>query len=408
MPALRFKNKNEQAFKAPDELTIQDLFDKVKTTNKDGANKNVITNSAEYGLIPQREFFDKDIAVKGNTSKYTIIKDGDFVYNPRKSSTAPYGPFNCYTRKEPGIVSPLYSCLTPKNKAYTPYLLYYFASPAWYSYIYHNGNQGGARHDRVGMTNDLLQGIPVLLPCQEEQDKITAFLSLYDKHIAAQTSKVEALETRRKGLLQQIFSQEIRFKADDGSEFLDWEDTMLSDILTERKLKSTGNEEVYSVSVAKGLVNQIEHLGRSFAAEDTSKYKVVKPGDVVYTKSPTGDFKWGIVKQSMIDKDVIVSPLYGIFIPKSYAFGFVLDAYFSSSVRAHNYLITQIRKGAKNTINITNDVFLEKEICLPTSEEEARKIQAFVELLDKQIQIEKDKLEAIKKVKKGLLQQMFV
>ena len=408
MPALRFKDKNGQAFEAPDELTIQDLFDKVKTTNKDGANKNVITNSAEHGLIPQREFFDKDIAVEGNTSKYTIIKDGDFVYNPRKSSTAPYGPFNCYTREEPGIVSPLYSCLTPKNKAYTPYLLYYFASPAWYSYIYHNGNQGGARHDRVGMTDDLLQGIPVLLPCQEEQDKITAFLSLYDKRIAAQASKVEALETRRKGLLQQIFSQEIRFKADDGSEFPDWEDTMLSDILTERKLKSTGKEEVYSVSVAKGLVNQIEHLGRSFAAEDTSKYKVVKPGDVVYTKSPTGDFKWGIVKQSMIDKDVIVSPFYGIFIPKSYAFGFVLDAYFSSSVRAHNYLITQIRKGAKNTINITNDVFLEKEICLPTSEEEARKIQAFVELLDKQIQIEKDKLEAIKQVKKGLLQQMFV
>ena len=85
-----------------------------------------------------------------------------------------------------------------------------------------------------------------------------------------------------------------------------------------------------------------------------------------------------------------------------------MDAYFSSSVRAHNYLITQIRKGAKNTINIKNDVFLEKEIFLPTSEEEARKIQTFVELLDKQIQIEKDKLEAIKQVKKGLLQQMFV
>ena len=173
-------------------------------------------------------------------------------------------------------------------------------------------------------------------------------------------------------------------------------------------MKSTGNEEVYSVSVAKGLVNQIEHLGRSFAAEDTSKYKVVKPGDVVYTKSPTGDFKWGIVKQSMIDKDVIVSPLYGIFIPRSYAFGFILDAYFSSSVRAHNYLITQIRKGAKNTINITNDVFLEKEIFLPTSEEEAVKIQQFVELLDKQIDIEKEKLEAIKLIKKGLLQQLFM
>ena len=85
-----------------------------------------------------------------------------------------------------------------------------------------------------------------------------------------------------------------------------------------------------------------------------------------------------------------------------------MDAYFSSSVRAHNYLITQIRKGAKNTINITNDVFLKKEICLPTSEEEALKIQQFVELLDKQIDLEKEKLESIKQIKKGLLQQMFV
>lgn len=408
MPKLRFKNNVGADFEIPDDLTIADVFDKVKTTNKDGQNKNVITNSAEFGLIPQREFFDKDIAVEGNTDKYTIIQKGDFVYNPRKSSTAPYGPFNCYNRDEAGIVSPLYSCLKPKNHNLTPYLLHYFSSPAWYSYIYHNGNQGGARHDRVGMTDDLLMGIPVLLPCEEEQKKITDFLALYDQKIVIQREKVEALETRRKGLLQQIFSQEIRFKADDGSDFEDWEETLLSDILTERKEKSTGKEEVYSVSVAKGLVNQIEHLGRSFAAEDTSKYKVIRPGDVVYTKSPTGEFKWGIVKQSMIDKNVIVSPLYGIFIPKSEAIGFVLDAYFSSSVRAHNYLITQVRKGAKNTINVSNDEFLDNYIMLPTSEDEAKKIKEFITLLDQQIKVEKDKLEAIKNVKKGLLQQMFV
>lgn len=408
MPKLRFKNNVGADYEMPDDLTIADVFDKVKTTNKDGRNKNVITNSAEFGLIPQREFFDKDIAVEGNTDKYTIIQKGDFVYNPRKSSTAPYGPFNCYNRDEAGIVSPLYSCLKPKNHNLTPYLLYYFSSPAWYSYIYHNGNQGGARHDRVGMTDDLLMGIPVLLPCEEEQKKITDFLALYDQKIAIQREKVEALETRRKGLLQQIFSQEIRFKADDGSDFEDWEETLLSDILTERKEKSTGKEEVYSVSVAKGLVNQIEHLGRSFAAEDTSKYKVIRPGDVVYTKSPTGEFKWGIVKQSMIDKNVIVSPLYGIFVPKSEAIGFVLDAYFSSSVRAHNYLITQVRKGAKNTINVSNDEFLDNYIMLPTSEDEAKKIKEFITLLDQQIKVEKDKLEAIKNIKKGLLQQMFV
>lgn len=408
MPRIRFKHKAGCYFDTPDELTIEDLFDKVRKTNKDGSNKNVITNSAEYGLIPQREFFDKDIAIKESLNKYTVINKGDFVYNPRKSTTAPYGPFNCYNYDKEGIVSPLYFCLRPKNNKYTPYLLYYFASPAWHSYIYHNGNQGGARHDRVGMTDELLRGIPVLLPCIEEQEKITSFLSLYDKRIANQTEKVIALEERKKGFLQQIFSQKIRFKADDGSEFPDWEEQLLSDILTERKEKSTGKEEVYSVSVSKGLVNQIEHLGRSYAAQDTSKYKIIRPGDVVYTKSPTGDFKWGIIKQSMINKSVIVSPLYGIFIPKSEAFGFVLDAYFSSNVRAHNYLITQIRKGAKNTINITNDVFLEKEILLPTAEDECKKIKEFVKLLDKQIQVENEKLESIKQIKKGLLQQMFI
>ena len=392
----------------PDEVVIADIFDKVKNVNKDGRNKNVITNSAERGLIPQRDFFDKDIAVDGNTKKYTVIEKGDFVYNPRKSTTAPYGPFNCYNLEEPGIVSPLYSCLKPKDSSLTPYLLHYFSSPAWYSYIYHNGNQGGARHDRVGMTEDLLMGIPIMLPCKEEREKITDFLSLYDQRILVQRKKLDALENRRKGLLQQIFSQQLRFKADDGSEFSEWEETLLSEVLSERKGKSTGKEEVFSVSVSKGLVNQVEHLGRSFAAEDTSKYKVVCPGDVVYTKSPTGEFKWGIVKQSMIDKDVIVSPLYGIFTPKNEAIGFVIDAYFSSKVRAHNYLITQVRKGAKNTINVSNDEFLDNYIVLPTTEAEAQKIKDFIVALDQQIQIEKDKLEAIKNVKKGLLQQMFV
>ena len=70
-----------------------------------GKIKNVITNSAEYGLIPQREFFDKDIAVEGNTSNYYVIETGDFVYNPRKSNTAPYGPFNRYTLGDSGIIS---------------------------------------------------------------------------------------------------------------------------------------------------------------------------------------------------------------------------------------------------------------------------------------------------------------
>lgn len=202
---IRFKDDNGSEYEAWDELTIADLFVKVKTTNKDGSITNVITNSAVEGLIPQRDFFEKDIAVEGNTDKYTVIHRGDFVYNPRKSTSAPYGPFNCYRLDEPGIVSPLYSCLKPTDKECAPYLLYYFASPAWHSYIYHNGNQGGARHDRVGMTDGLLMGIPVGLPCKEEQVKISQLFSSVDKQIRIEKDKLEAIKLVKKGLLQQMF-----------------------------------------------------------------------------------------------------------------------------------------------------------------------------------------------------------
>lgn len=401
MAALRFKDHNGQPFETPDELTIQDLFDKVKTTNKDGANKNVITNSAEHGLIPQREFFDKDIAVDGNTSKYTVIHDGDFVYNPRKSSTAPYGPFNCYTRPEPGIVSPLYSCLTPKNRDYTPYLLYYFASPAWYSYIYHNGNQGGARHDRVGMTDNLLQGIPVLLPCQEEQNKITAFLSLCDKRVTIQAKKVEALETRRKGLLQQIFSQEIRFKTDDGSEFPDWGSVIIEDAFDPISDKNHSDKTVLTIIQGQGTIPRDESdRNISYNKASIPTYKLVKENDfIMHLRS----FEGGL---EIATREGIVSPAYTILrnkvelVPEFYRY------YFRSSSFIMEKL-TGITEGIRDGRSINMDDFWLLEIPYPSIPEQ-KKIGQFMDLINRQIQIEKDKLESIKLVKKGLLQQMFV
>lgn len=402
MSVLRFKDRNGDAFPPLSEHVVGEFTEELLTRNKKGLPLEIYSVNNKVGFVPQSEQFDEAGYLNGaDTSIYMIAPPNTFAYNPARLDVGSIGYQNIGYDVQ---ISSLYEVFRTNEQVDDLWLWYWFHSEHFKREVF-RFQEGGVRQY---FYYDKLEKTPIMLPSKEEQKKVAAFLSLYERKIENQTSKIEALETRRKGLLQQIFSQEIRFKADDGSEFPDWEETMLSDILMERKLKSTGNEEVYSVSVTKGLVNQIEHLGRSFAAEDTSKYKVVKPGDMVYTKSPTGDFKWGIVKQSMISKDVIVSPLYGIFIPKSYAFGFVLDAYFSSSVRAHNYLITQIRKGAKNTINITNDVFLDKEIILPTSEEEARKIQGFIELINKQIQIEKDKLEAIKQVKKGLLQQMFL
>ena len=188
-----------------DIVELRDLFSKVARRNRDGKVKNVITNSAEFGLIPQRDFFDKSIAVDGNTDGYYVIRTGDFVYNPRKSTAAPFGPFNRYMGKEDGIISPLYTCLVPKGKANAEYLAWYFRSTAWNRYVYDNGSQG-ARHDRVNMTDDLLFGIPVLLPPIAVQERIANGLNAIDARWSSANKVLAHLEKMKRGLLQQLFA----------------------------------------------------------------------------------------------------------------------------------------------------------------------------------------------------------
>ncbi len=186
-------------------VELRDLFSKVARRNRGGKVKNVITNSAEFGLIPQRNFFDKSIAVDGNTDGYYVIRTGDFVYNPRKSTTAPFGPFNRYTGTEDGIISPLYTCLVPKGKANPEYLAWYFRSTAWHRYVYDNGSQG-ARHDRVNMTDDLLFGIPVLLPPIAVQERIADGLNAIEARWSSANNVLAHLEKMKRGLLQQLFA----------------------------------------------------------------------------------------------------------------------------------------------------------------------------------------------------------
>lgn len=174
------------------------------------------------------------------------------------------------------------------------------------------------------------------------------------------------------GLKQRIFSQDI----DVGNQS-DWADTSLREVLSERKLRNTGNkyDEVFSVAKNKGVINQKEHLGRSYAAEDISNYKVILPGDIAYTKSPTSGFPFGIIKQNKLGRPGVVSVLYAIYQPKSDIYGKLLDYYFSSPESAYNYLVPIVNKGAKNTINISNDHFLDGyKVYLPKDEKSAIEI----------------------------------
>lgn len=186
-----------------------------------------------------------------------------------------------------------------------------------------------------------------------------------------------------------------------------WQKLKLSKVLVEHGQKSTGSEDVFSVSVRKGLVNQVEHLGRSFSASSTDHYKRVLPGDVVYTKSPTGNFPFGIVKQSTLDHEVIVSPLYGVFSPQNAAIGALIEAYFESPERSIIYLEPLVQKGAKNTININNSKFLSGSLPLPTNSDEQKKIAGCISSLDELIVLHTKKHKALQEYRKWLMQNLF-
>ena len=405
-PKVRFKRDDGSSYPAWKDYSISDLFTKIGNKNKDGQNTNVITNSAEFGLIPQRDYFDKDIAVEGNTGNYTIIQTGDFVYNPRKSSYAPMGPFNCYRLEEDGIVSPLYSCLRPKGVLNPEYLLWYFQTDKWYGYVNDHGAQNGARHDRVGMTDKILMGIPVTAPCEEEQRKIADFLSSVDEVITASEREVTNLETQKKAVMKKIFSQEVRFKRDDGTEFPAWEGVRFGDVFTEivRKTSDTKTYPLFSLTIEDGVTAKTERYERSYLVKkEEDNYKIVPPHAFVYNPM---NLRFGALAPSHEDKEVCVLQYYNVFsLNDETTIGFwesflVTDAmlkfYFSIATGS---LVEKLRVHYSNFVNIVMPI-----PCL----EEQRLIADFLSDFDEAIAAAKKELELWKELKKGLLQQMFV
>ena len=394
VPALRFPEFSGEWECVP----LSTYAKKITEKNKGNKIKNVLCNSATRGIVPQSEYFDREIANNENTDGYYVVRNQDFVYNPRKSVSAPYGPVNIYNGEDDGIISPLYLCMKIRGIDKN-YLLHYFKSPAWYPYIYQNGDSG-VRHDRVSIKDEVFLAMPVSVPNGDEQRKIAKFLDAINERIATQTKIIEELTTLRSALHQGIMSKGL----EDGS----WRIQTLADVLSERTELNIDGHAVHSVSVSKGIVNQIEYLGRSFAAKDTSRYHVAYPGDVIYTKSPTGEFPYGIVKQSQISIKAALSPLYGVYVPISPEIGYIIHNHFLSAKNALNYLHPIIQKGAKNTINITNQRFLQNSMPLPINKNAALLYYNAIKTVSDKIILEEMVMEKFQSQKSFLLKTMFI
>ena len=199
---------------------------------------------------------------------------------------------------------------------------------------------------------------------------------------------------------------EIRFK-----EFCDY----YSDVLLEKCLSVSNKknnkleykkEDALSVSDEFGVVNQIEHLGRSYTGNNISTYKILNKGQIVYTKSPLKLKPFGIIKVNN-NKPGIVSVLYAIYDVKEGFDPNYISVYFEPNFRLNRYLLPLINKGAKNTINISDETALSGEVHIPLSYAEQQKIASYFQSLDSLIQTTSKKLASLKQIKAANLQSMF-
>lgn len=270
----------------------------------------------------------------------------------------------------------------------------------------------GAAQPGISVTNVNSQ-LRLFLPLIKEQKVIADYFKSLDSMILATTKKIASLKQMKAASLVSMFPQagetapRVRFKGFEGN----WEKKQLNkclDISNERNTDNKyGKEDVLSVSDDFGVMNQIKLLGRSYAGKTVSNYGVLEHGQLVYTKSPLKSKPYGIVKENTGETG-IVSVLYAIYTPKENTWIPYIHYYFDPAWRLNAYLRPLINKGAKNTMNISDETALKGFIMIPKDKEEQQRIASYFKSLDKQIFLQEQRLEKLKQIKAACLDKMFV
>ncbi len=245
---------------------------------------------------------------------------------------------------------------------------------------------------RSGMpkiNRDELNAYSFLMPSEEEQDRIGSYLLQLDHLITLHQRKCYRFI-------------DIALDA--------WEQRKLKDYLEvsreKNKTESYGKEDVLSVSGEHGIVNQIEFQGRSFAGVSVANYGVVEAGDVVYTKSPLKSNPYGIIKTNK-GKTGIVSTLYAVYKPRMNTNSEFVQIYFELDSRMNSYMHPLVNKGAKNDMKVSDENALKGPVAFPELEEQ-NAITQYFDKLDRLITLHQHKCDELQKLKKFMLQNMFV
>ncbi len=346
-------------------------------------------------MIPQRDYFDKDIANSDNTNGYYIIEENDFVYNPRKSAEAPYGPISSYKYAEAGIVSPLYLCFRATQKINPTFFEWYFRSSAWHRYIYMSGDSG-ARHDRVSIKDDTFFAMPVNIPSTYEQAYIASFHEKIEQKIEKQRALVEALKKYKRGAVDGLLAQKLRFCS-----YKKWGEMKISDLFSPISDKGYGDLTVLTIVQGIGTLPRDSVDRRiSYDKASTNTYKRVEKDDfILHLRS----FEGGL---ELANSEGIVSPAYTILRANKVISPSFYYAYFRSYWFISNKLRIAV-EGIRDGKSINMDTFWNITIPYPSLDEQYQ-IAEYLRSIDMRLSNAEQALESFLRLRSGLMQQLFI
>lgn len=266
------------------------------------------------------------------------------------------------------------------------------------------------------LMNNVMAEIQISVPSsKEERDKISSFFGSLDHLITLHQRKCEETKILKKYMLQKMFPQneqkvpEIRFKGFTD----DWEQRKLGDLVDRvtRKNQDLVSELPLTISAQYGLIDQNEFFDKRVASKDVSGYYLIENGEFAYNKSTSTDAPWGAIKRLDRYENGVLSTLYIVFGIKENnpVDSDFLVSYYSTNLW-HKGIHEIAAEGARNhgLLNIAPADFFETKLMIPQDIEEQKKIGKYFEELERLITLHQRKCEELQKIKKFMLQNMFV
>ena len=362
---------------------LSEIADKVTEKNAGLQYVETFTNSAEFGIISQRDFFDHDIAKLGSLDGYYIVKNEDFVYNPRISTSAPVGPINRNKLGRTGVMSPLYTVFRPHDVD-TTYLEHFFKCAYWHSFMNFNGDSG-ARSDRFSIKDDVFFQMPIPLPYIDEQRKIGELLTRLDHLITLHQRECISF-TARAG--RRILT------ANKKRNTSSWEQRKLGDIadIVGGGTPSTGNQSYWDGDIdwyapaeiadqiyANSSQKKITGLGY-----ENSSAKMLPPGTVLFTS------RAGIGKTAILTRKGCTNQGFQSIVPHRGE----LDSYFIFSRTEELKRYGELVGAGSTFVEVSGKQMAVMELMMPPTMREQQTIGGFFQQLDHLITLHQRKGKA--------------